>query len=151
MGRVVLIVLLALAAGAGWLWYSINSPYKDFSSEGVFVDVPHGASSRGVARLLQKQGAVRNAMAFEFYARRHPRRSLQAGSIFLIRRLRRMTCFGNWRMGKFSSSRLPCVKARRCLILRGSWKLESSLARRNFCGRRRIRGWCGIWRRRRAR
>ena len=49
------------------------------------MDVPHGASSRGVARLLQRQGVVRSAVAFEFYARRHPRRSLQAGEYFFDR------------------------------------------------------------------
>jgi len=46
------------------------------------VDVPHGSSSRSVARLLRRQGVIRSAIAFEFYARRHPRRSLQAGEYF---------------------------------------------------------------------
>jgi UPF0755 protein len=82
VGKLFLIILLVLAAGAGWLWYSINSPYREFSADGVFVDVPHGASSRSVARLLRKQGVIRSAVAFEFYARRHPRRSLQAGEYF---------------------------------------------------------------------
>jgi len=50
------------------------------------VEVPHGASSRSVARLLKREGVVRNAVAFEFYARRHPKRSLQAGEYFSIRR-----------------------------------------------------------------
>jgi UPF0755 protein len=35
--------------------------------------------------LLQRQGVVRSAVAFEFYARRHPRRSLQAGEYFFDR------------------------------------------------------------------
>jgi UPF0755 protein len=82
VGRILAVILLLVALGAGCVWYAIHSPYRDFSSEGVFVDVPHGASSRAVSRLLQKNGVIRSAVAFEFYARRHPRRSLQAGEYF---------------------------------------------------------------------
>src|SRR5262249_33789588 len=74
----VLILLLAAGGAAAWLWYGITQPYQGFSSDGVFVTVPHGASSRGVARLLQRNGVVRSAKAFELYARRHPKRTLQA-------------------------------------------------------------------------
>jgi UPF0755 protein len=59
--------------------YSIEKPYGSYSGEGIFVDVPHGASRRSVARLLEKNGVIRNAIAFEVYSRRHPRRTLQAG------------------------------------------------------------------------
>ena len=85
MGKLLLFILLIAAAAAGWLWYSINYPYQGFSSEGVFVEVPHGSSSRSVARLLERKGVVRSSVAFEFYARRHPRRSLQAGEYFFDR------------------------------------------------------------------
>ena len=76
---------LLLLAGVGvcaWLWYAITQPYQGFSSQGVFVTIPHGASSRGVARLLQANGVIRNSVAFELYARRHARRTLQAGEYF---------------------------------------------------------------------
>jgi UPF0755 protein len=82
VGKLLLVILLIAALAAGWLWFAIERPYRGFAAEGVFVEVPHGASSRGVARLLQKQGVVRSAIAFEFYARRHPKRSLQAGEYF---------------------------------------------------------------------
>jgi UPF0755 protein len=82
VAKFLLFILLIAAAGAAWLWYSINNPYQGFAAEGIFVDVPHGASSRGVARLLRRKGVVRSAVAFEVYARRHPRRSLQAGEYF---------------------------------------------------------------------
>jgi UPF0755 protein len=79
----VLLFILALmlaAAGAGvWVWYCITKPYQGFATDGAFVTVPHGASSRGVARTLESNGVVRSAIAFEIYARRHPRRSLEAG------------------------------------------------------------------------
>ena len=85
MGKFLILILLLVAAAGGWLWYCVNYPYSGFGPEGVFVEVPHGASSRGVARLLERKGVVRSAVAFEFYTRRHPRRSLQAGEYFFDR------------------------------------------------------------------
>ena len=79
-----LLFLIVLIAGgvAAWMWYGITQPYQGFAKEGVFVDVPHGASQRHVAYLLKTNGVVRNALAFEIYARRHPKRTLQAGEYF---------------------------------------------------------------------
>ncbi len=74
-----LLVLLVAGAAAGYVYYCIQTPYGTFPAEGTFVDVPHGASRRSVARLLEKNGVIRNAIAFEIYARRHPRRTMQAG------------------------------------------------------------------------
>lgn len=79
---ILLIAVLVAGAAAGWLWYSVTQPYQGFSAEGVFVDVPHGASRRTVARLLEQNGVIRSALAFEIYARRHPKRTLQAGEYF---------------------------------------------------------------------
>jgi UPF0755 protein len=76
---VLLILLLAAAGGAAYLYYGIEQPYRGFGSEGVFVTIPRGASSRTAARILEKNGVIRSAFAFEVYARRHPKRSLQAG------------------------------------------------------------------------
>lgn len=80
--KLFLLLLLAMAATAAWLWYGFMQPYKSFPAEGLFVDVPHGASRRAVSRLLERNGVVRSAVAFEIYARRHPRRTLQAGEYF---------------------------------------------------------------------
>jgi UPF0755 protein len=79
-----LLLPIVLVAGgtAAWMWYGITKPYQGFAKEGVFVDVPHGASSRHVAYLLKTNGVVRSALAFEIYARRHPKRTLQAGEYF---------------------------------------------------------------------
>lgn len=77
------VLLLIAAVGVGvWLRFSLLQPYQGFSQQGVFVDLPHGASSRGVARLLQQNGVIRSAVAFEIYSRRHSRRRLQAGEYF---------------------------------------------------------------------
>jgi UPF0755 protein len=79
-----ILLLIVLAAGgvAAWMWYGMTKPYQRFAAEGVFVEVPHGASSRHVAYLLEKNGVIRNTVAFEIYARRHPKRTLQAGEYF---------------------------------------------------------------------
>jgi len=79
-----LLLLIVLIAGgaAAWMWYGIAKPYQDFAPGGVFVDVPRGASQRHVAYLLKTNGVVRSAMGFEVYARRHPKRTLQAGEYF---------------------------------------------------------------------
>jgi UPF0755 protein len=76
-----LILLLVLAAGAatGYVWYSIEKPYGTIPADGLYVDIPHGASSRAAAHILKKAGVIRNSFAFEFYARRHPKRTLEAG------------------------------------------------------------------------
>ena len=79
---VVVIALLGAAGVAGYLWYSIEKPYSAFAKEGVFVEVPHGASLRATSRILQQHGVVRSAMAFELYARRHPKRKMVAGEYF---------------------------------------------------------------------
>lgn len=77
-----MLVVVAAAGVAAWMWYCLQSPYKGFAAQSVFVDLPHGASSRTVARLLKQNGVIRSALAFEVYARRHPRRRLQAGEYF---------------------------------------------------------------------
>jgi UPF0755 protein len=82
LGKLLLLLVILAAGAAGYLWISIQQPYQGFSSQGVFVDLPHGASSRAVARLLEQNGVIRSATAFEIYARRHPKRRLQAGEYF---------------------------------------------------------------------
>ncbi|HUI74057.1 MAG TPA: endolytic transglycosylase MltG [Candidatus Acidoferrum sp.] len=78
-----LVLLLAIAGGmAEYARISIEKPYRGFGPGGVFVTVPHGASSRAVSHILAREGVVRSAWAFELYARRHAKRTLQAGEYF---------------------------------------------------------------------
>jgi UPF0755 protein len=79
---IILLIVLIAGAAAAWMWYGMTKPYQGFAAEGVFVDIPHGASRRYVAFILKKNGVIRSATAFEIYARRNPKRTLQAGEYF---------------------------------------------------------------------
>ncbi len=102
---VILVLLLAAGGTAAWIWYCITKPYQGFASEGVFVTIPHGASSRGVARTLESNGVVRSALAFEIYARRHPKRSLEAGEYFFDRAVSSRDVF--WKLAKGDVYQIP--------------------------------------------
>jgi peptidoglycan lytic transglycosylase G len=78
----VVVLVLVAAATAGYLWYSIEKPFGSFPQQGVFVDIPRGASLRSASYILQQYGIVRSAAAFELYGRRHPKRKLVAGEYF---------------------------------------------------------------------
>lgn len=101
----ILVLLLAAGGAAGWIWYCITKPYQGFASEGVFVTIPHGASSRGVAHTLESNGVVRSALAFEIYARRHPKRSLEAGEYFFDRAVSSRDVF--WKLAKGDVYQIP--------------------------------------------
>ena len=79
---IVVVVLLGVAAVAGYVWFALEKPYGTIPPSGIFVEIPRGASQRTVSRLLANKGVIRNSLAFELYARRHPKRSLQAGEYF---------------------------------------------------------------------
>jgi peptidoglycan lytic transglycosylase G len=102
---VILVLLLAAGGAAGWIWYCITKPYQSFASEGAFVTILHGASSRGVARTLESNGVVRSALAFEIYVRRHPKRSLEAGEYFFDRALSSRDVF--WKLAKGDVYQIP--------------------------------------------
>ena len=108
MKRVLLFILVLVLAAAGvaaWGWYCITQPYQGFASGGVFLTVPHGASSRGVAHILESNGVVRSALAFEIYARRHPRRSLEAGEYLFDRPVSGREVF--WKLAKGEVYEIP--------------------------------------------
>lgn len=80
-----LMVLIAAAAAGGYLYISVYHPYQGFASEGVYVDIPRGASQRSIARLLAENGVVRSRVAFELLCRYRNPRSMQAGEYFFDR------------------------------------------------------------------
>src|SRR5258708_32838262 len=84
LAALILLVVLAAAAAAGYVWYSIEKPYGKIPAEGMYVDIPHGASRRAAAHILKKAGGIRNSFGFEFYWRGHPKRNLRAGGCVFV-------------------------------------------------------------------
>ena len=85
MRRLAAILLLGLVLAAAWVAYALYVPYQGFPQEGVFVDVPRGASGRAIARLLAERGVVKSRLAFEALCRWRAGRTLQAGEYFFNR------------------------------------------------------------------
>jgi UPF0755 protein len=86
MRRLLWIGILLILLAAAWLAVALYLPYRGFPAEGIYVDVPHGASRRSVARLLQQNGVIRSRVAFEALCRARPRQTLQAGEYFFDKR-----------------------------------------------------------------
>jgi UPF0755 protein len=82
MRRFLAFVLLLLILGVGYLYLALYRPYQGFPSTGVYVDIPHGASDRTIARLLDENGVVRSRFAFEGLCRTRKQRTLEAGEYF---------------------------------------------------------------------
>jgi UPF0755 protein len=85
MRRAFLLLLILLVAAAGYLYVALYQPYQGFASDGVYVDIPRGASQRTISRLLADNGVVRSRVAFELLCRVKKRRTMQAGEYFFDR------------------------------------------------------------------
>jgi len=80
LGIAAVLVLLGIAAGGFWFYRSLEQPYKGFTEEEVFVDIPPGTGSAGMASRLAQAGVVRNATVFRAAVwMRNSGRRLQAG------------------------------------------------------------------------
>jgi UPF0755 protein len=82
MKRLLIFALVLLLLAGGYVYLALFHPYQGFSAEGVFVDIPHGASQRTIARMLAENGVVRSRLAFEALSRYHKRSRLEAGEYF---------------------------------------------------------------------
>jgi UPF0755 protein len=78
--RLLLIGTIA-AIGLGWWAYDrVNTPYKSFAGDEVFVELPAGSSVSGMASRLAEAGVVRDRLTFRLAARiSGNERRLQAG------------------------------------------------------------------------
>ena len=85
MRRVLAFLLILLILAGGYLYLALYQPYQGFPGDGVYVDIPHGASQRTMARLLADNGVVRSRLAFELLCRVKKRRTLEAGEYFFDR------------------------------------------------------------------
>jgi UPF0755 protein len=75
------VVLIVLLAGASyWAYQRIKTPYRGFTSEEVFVDLPQGAGVQAIAGRLADAGVVPDALTFRIATRvAGADRRLQAG------------------------------------------------------------------------
>jgi UPF0755 protein len=82
MRRLLLFLQVLLILAAGYTYITLYRPYQGFPAGGVYVDIPHGASRRTIARLLAENGVVRSRITFEALCRSRKRRTLEAGEYF---------------------------------------------------------------------
>jgi UPF0755 protein len=74
--------MLALAAGLTFWWVrsELETPYYALAGEEIFVEIPKGATTGRIARLLEESGIVHRTLPFEIYVRwKGLARQLQAG------------------------------------------------------------------------
>ena len=83
MKKFLLFVLFRGVVGAGivgWGYYTLDVPYRGFTEEEVFVEIPQGAGVSGIASRLTAAGIVSNPLVFRVAARLSgDERKLQAG------------------------------------------------------------------------
>jgi UPF0755 protein len=60
---VLLIVMLA-GAGAGWVYFNLEEPYRGYTAEEQFVDIPTGLGTRAIGARLVAAGVVRDSLMF---------------------------------------------------------------------------------------
>jgi UPF0755 protein len=85
MRRFLILVFVLLIAGAGYTYVALFQPYRGFPADGVYVDIPHGASQRTIARMLAENGVIRSRYAFEALCRERNGHTLEAGEYFFDR------------------------------------------------------------------
>jgi UPF0755 protein len=74
------VVLVASAAGAWWMRARLVAPYRGFEGDEVFVDLAPGAGVSAIARSLSDAGVVSDTVTFRLAVRiAHLDRRLQAG------------------------------------------------------------------------
>jgi len=83
MKKLLLMLLVCVAAGAGALWWGqrvLDTAYRGFDADEVFVEIPPGTGVVKIADRLAAAGVVRHALAFRVAARlAQAERRLKAG------------------------------------------------------------------------
>ena len=75
-----IVMLVALAAFGGWLYFGLGRPYKGYTGEEQFVEIPQGAGTGSIGTRLVQAGVIRDTLSFRFeLARTGTGRRLQAG------------------------------------------------------------------------
>ncbi len=62
--RVCIAVILGLLIAGAWIWMGVERPYKGYSADEQFVDIPQGAGTYTIGRHLVDGGVVRDMATF---------------------------------------------------------------------------------------
>ncbi|MGH9774004.1 MAG: endolytic transglycosylase MltG [Candidatus Acidiferrales bacterium] len=129
LGILVIFLGCAGAAFGIWLHHELYSSYKGYAAPFEFVDIPRGTSRHEIAELLETQGVVRNALAFELYSRWHTRQTLQAGEYDFDHPMNPREVFGMIAAGK--------IYVHEVQVLEGwtMFDIADELARDGLCSR----------------
>jgi UPF0755 protein len=76
--RWLLVLIVLLALGAGYVAYELTRPYATFTGE-VFLDFPKGTTTAEMANLLENAGVIPHAWEFLLVRGLRPHLALQAG------------------------------------------------------------------------
>ena len=76
--RAFFFLLVVGAAGLGWVWYTLNQPYKGFA-EPVFLNFPVRTRTGEMAQLLAANGVLQSSWMFTAARALSPHSVLQAG------------------------------------------------------------------------
>src|SRR5690606_2763055 len=75
----VLVLLVALVVGGGWVWYNRQIDPPGGPGERVSIDVPSGASVKRIGSILEDEGVISNATIFTWWMRSKDGVGYQAG------------------------------------------------------------------------
>src|SRR5215470_20359432 len=59
-----LLIVLVAGAGAAWVYWGLEGPYRGYASNEQFVDIPTGLGTRAIGARLVAAGVVRDSMTF---------------------------------------------------------------------------------------
>jgi UPF0755 protein len=64
VAAIVLLIVLAAGAGAAWAYFGLEQPYRGYTGEEQFVDIPTGIGTRAIGARLVAAGVVRDSLTF---------------------------------------------------------------------------------------
>ena len=81
---IILIVIVIAVLGGAFVWYNTNLQPMSNSKDGIRVEIPEGAGVSGIAKILEENKIIKNALVFKTYCRINNITNLQAGKYELI-------------------------------------------------------------------
>lgn len=80
----ILIGIIIIALGIIFFWYSSNTKPLNSSKDSIRIEIPEGTGVSGIAKILEENEIIKNAVAFKIYCRLSGVNNLQAGKYELL-------------------------------------------------------------------